>query len=177
MMKDVKELSNKFKKKEANPVVVNCIYWNTRGLGDGFKRHLTLEQLEELGKSEVTLLSETKCKTKLEIVGKQTFQTQLSGTNGVVAIYNSPNAKKIKAINENLLWSSCRHDGALVHYFTIYIPPNNKEIADLTLRQLQWHLKDIFSIDKDSLVVVTGDFNIVGMKKSDFLEREFKLTP
>jgi len=81
--------------------------------------------LDELGKSEVTLLSETKCKTKVEIIGKQSFQTQLSGTNGVVAIFNSSNAKKIKAINENLLWSTCRHDGALVHYFTIYIPPKN----------------------------------------------------
>ena len=83
---------------------------------------------------------------------------------------------KIKEILENLLWTSCIHDGALVHYSPIYIPPINTEIAELTLRQLQWHLKDTLSIDKDSLIVVAGDFNSVGLQKSEFLEKEFKMT-
>ena len=47
-------------------------------------------------------------------------------------------AKKIKAHNENVLWATDRHEGALVHYVTIYCPPNNTEMAEVTLRHLKW---------------------------------------
>jgi hypothetical protein len=42
LKKNFKELT-KNQKKKAAPIVIKCTYWNTRGLGDGFKRHLTLE--------------------------------------------------------------------------------------------------------------------------------------
>jgi len=35
-------------KKKAQEVIVKTAYWNTRCLGDGFKRSLTLETLESL---------------------------------------------------------------------------------------------------------------------------------
>jgi len=91
-------------------------------------------------KSDVVLMSETKCKTKIELTGKLTFQSDFSGKGGVAVIHNSSKAKKIKHINENIIWTTDRHDGALVHYLTVYTPPNNTEMADLTLRQLRWFL-------------------------------------
>ncbi len=44
-----------------------------------------------------------------------------------MALLNSADGKKIKHLNENILWVTDRHDGALVHYVTVYIPPNNEE--------------------------------------------------
>ena len=85
-------------------------------------------------------------------------------------MHASQNGEKIKAISENILWTTDRHDGALVHYITVYSPPNDSEMAEITLRHLKWLLTRIFFIDKDSLVVVAGDFNNVGMSKSDFLK-------
>ena len=95
-------------------------------------------------------------------------------------MHASQYGKKIKAIGENILWTTDRHDGALVHYITVYSPPNDSEMAEITLRHLKWFLTRIFFIDKDTLVVVAGDFNKVGMSKSEFLEqhfKHFKLTP
>ena len=165
-------------KKKAEQVLVKVAYWNIRSLGDGCNRSLKLDSLASLEiNPQVLLLSETKMKTKLELNDSLTFQTNLSGKGGAAALHTSPNARKIKALNENILWSTDRHEGALVHYVTVYTPPNDSEMADITLRQLSWILTRIFFIDKDSLVVVAGDLNKVGMKKSDFLENHFRLTP
>jgi endonuclease/exonuclease/phosphatase family metal-dependent hydrolase len=57
----------------------------------------------------------------------------------------------------------------------VYAPPNDSELAEHTLRQLKWVLTRIFFIDKESLVVVAGDFNKLGMSKSEFLESHFHL--
>ena len=56
-------------------------------------------------------------------------------------------------------------DGALVHFITVYIPPNNQEFADWIIANLHWILSRIFYMDKKSLVIVAGDFNVVSMKK------------
>lgn len=96
--------------------MINFLYLNVRMLGDGWNRTMKLEQLEELGKQDAILLSETKCKTRFEPLGKLAFQTELSGSKGSVTIFNSVNAKKVKALNENLLWTTKRVKGALVHY-------------------------------------------------------------
>ena len=103
-------------------------------------------------------------KTKLELNDSLTFKTNLSGKGGAAALLTSPNARKIKALNENILWSTHKYEGALVHYITVYTVPNDSDKADITLRQLSWILTKIFFIDKDSLVVVAGDLNKVGMK-------------
>ena len=44
------------------------------------------------------------------------------------------------------------------------------------MSNLNWMLNRIYFMDKDSLVVVAGDFNIVGMKKTKFLSNKFNLT-
>ena len=54
--------------------MVKIAYWNTRCLNDGYKWTQTLETLEELDfKPNVNLLSETKCKTKIELSDKMAF--------------------------------------------------------------------------------------------------------
>jgi len=60
-------------KREVNAVMINFLYLNIRVLGDGWNRTMKLEQLEELGKQDAILLSETKCKTRLEPLGKLAF--------------------------------------------------------------------------------------------------------
>ncbi len=99
------------------------------------------------------------------------------GNGGAVTIYKNDTAKLIKSINQNIVWSTSRFEGALVHFITVYIPPENKPIADLTLRQISWILYRIFEMDKDSKIVVAGDFNQIGMKRCQFIEDKFKLTP
>jgi hypothetical protein len=44
------------------------------------------------------------------------------------------------------------------------------------LRNVRWMLFRIFNIDKESSVIVSGDFNKVGMKKTAFIEQAFNLT-
>ena len=121
------------KKTPAREVMIKCSYWNTRCLGDDFKREMTLETLNNLNKSEVITLTETKCKTKLVLIDKMVFQTDSSAKGGAVNIFSSKYARKIKALNQNVLWTTDRHDGALVHNITIYIPPNNAEMAEITV--------------------------------------------
>ena len=163
---------------KAKPVMIQLLYWNVRCLGDDWKQALTLENLNSINKNtDVTMLSETKCKKKLDILGKNAFQTELSGQGGAVAIHTSSNAKIIKSLDQNVLWTTDIHDGALVNYVTLYIPPNSKEFAELSLRRLKWILYRIFLIDKYSKVVVAGDFNRIGMKETKFLESHFHLTP
>ena len=59
-------------KKKKEVVIVNCTYWNTRCLGDSFKRHLTLEKLEEPeSRSDSTVGNEVWDKTSN--IGKQSF--------------------------------------------------------------------------------------------------------
>jgi len=60
-------------KREVNAVIINFLYLNIRVLGDGWNRTMKLEQLEELGKQDAILLSETKCKTRLDPLGKLAF--------------------------------------------------------------------------------------------------------
>ena len=60
-------------KREVNEVMINFLYLNIRVLGDGWNRTMKLKQLEELGKQDAILLSETKCKTRLEPLGKLAF--------------------------------------------------------------------------------------------------------
>jgi hypothetical protein len=93
-----------------------------------------------------------------------------------VALFSSVNARKIKHLNENILWTTDRHDGALVHYVTVYVPPNNEAMAEITTRQLKYVLYRIFLIDRESKVVVAGDLNKLGMKKIRFITDHFHLT-
>ena len=56
------------------------------------------------------------------------FRSNLSGKGGVVAIHRSNNkARKIKHLDENIMWTTDRHDGALVHYITVYTPRNKDD--------------------------------------------------
>jgi D-arabinose 5-phosphate isomerase GutQ len=80
------------------------------------------------------MLSESKCQQKIEISHYLAFQTDLSGKGGAVALLNSAKRKKIKHLNENILWVTDRHDSALGQYVTVYIPPNNEEMAEITIR-------------------------------------------
>ena len=64
------------------------------------------------------LFSEAKCKTKVELPGKMALQSDLSGKDGVVAIHGTK-GRKIKHLNENIIWTTDRHDEALVHYLTV----------------------------------------------------------
>ncbi len=75
---------------------------------------LTLDNLDNFEqKLDVVLLSETKCKTKIELTGKMAFQSDLSRKGGVFAIHNFSKGKKIKHLGENIIWTTERHDGAL----------------------------------------------------------------
>lgn len=76
------------------------------------------------------------------------FWTDLSGKGGAVAIFSSKLAHKIKHLNENVLLTTDRNNGALVHYVTVYIPPNYKKMADICVRQLKWVLHKIVLMDK-----------------------------
>ena len=60
---------------------------------------------------------------------------------------------------------------------SIYIPPKNIDMAEVSLRQIKWILHRIFKTDPKSSVVLAGDLNRIGMAKSDFIEKEFQLTP
>ena len=68
------------------------------------------------------LLSETKCKKRWTCL-KIACKTELSGKGGALAIFDSNRAKMIKYLVENLLWTSNLHDGALMHYITVYVSP------------------------------------------------------
>jgi len=49
-------------------------YFNARTLGDGAKRVLTFDTIDNLEhKPEVVLTSKSKCKTKIEISGEMAF--------------------------------------------------------------------------------------------------------
>ena len=63
-----------------------------------------------------------------------------------------------------------------MHYIKVYVPLNNQQYADWTMSNLHWMLNIIFFMGKDFLVVVAGDFNIVGMKKNKFLLDKYNLT-
>lgn len=56
---------------------------------------------------------ETKCRTKIELTEKMTFQSDLSGRGGIAAIHISSKAREIKNFNENIIWNTVRNDGAL----------------------------------------------------------------
>jgi hypothetical protein len=75
------------------------------------------------------------------------FLTELTGRGGAVALHASNVAKKVKALFENILWNTDRHDGAVVKYLTVYTLPNETVMAEITLRQLKWVLTIIFFID------------------------------
>ena len=109
---------------------------NTKVLEGGWQRAEKPEAIKEtLGSTpNVLLLTEKKCKYKLELTDQLAFQTELSQRGGSISIFNSPNAKKVKALNENILWTTDRFEGALVHFFSVYIPQNNTEIAEICLR-------------------------------------------
>ncbi len=83
---------------------------------------------------DAIMLSETKCKQKIEVDRKLSFQTELAGNGGAVTIFKNDSAKLVKSLNQNIIWTTARFDGALVHFVTVYIPPENKTIADVTLR-------------------------------------------
>ncbi len=76
------------------------------------------------------------------------FWTDYSGKGGAVAIFSSKLAHKIKNLNENVILTTNRNNGSLVHYVTVYIPPNYKEMADICVRQLKWVLHKIVLMDK-----------------------------
>jgi hypothetical protein len=82
-------------------VALELLYWNFRCLGDDWKRSLTLETLNLIsGTTDTILLTETKCKKKLEIVvDKNAFQTTLSSLGGAVALHSSSRAKLIKSLD------------------------------------------------------------------------------
>ena len=82
----------------------------------------------------------------------------------------------VKAIARNILWTSCRHEGALIHYVTVYIPPNDTKEAKEYLRTLRWILFRISERDKKACIVVAGDFNKIAMEGVDFIEKDFGLT-
>jgi hypothetical protein len=75
------------------------------------------------------------------------FLRELTGRGGAVALNASNVARKVKALNENILCNTDRHDGAVVNYVTVYTLPNETEMAVITLRQLKWVLTKIFFID------------------------------
>jgi hypothetical protein len=60
---------------------------------------------------------------------------------------------------------------------SIYITPNNTEMAEVSLRQIKWILHRIFRTDSKSSVVLAGDLNRIGKAKSEFIEKEFHSTP
>jgi hypothetical protein len=55
--------------------------------------------------------------------------TKASPRGGAMALYSVPNARLVKAIENNILWTSCRHHGAMVHYVTVYITPEDTQEA------------------------------------------------
>ena len=165
--------------KEPKDEHITLGYWNTRGLGDGWKQQQTLEAINTYldGQPDILIRSETNCKAKINLHGLLSFQTRLSARGGTATIFQSEKSRRIKALNENIFWTTGRHEGALVHYICLYIPPNNATIADLTLRQTKWILHRIFKIDAQSKVIIAGDLNRVGMKKCAFLESQYQLKP
>ena len=76
--------ANDRKPKEAKEATFTVAYLNTRVLGDGWSRAEKLDAISDAleNKTHVTMLSETKCKTKLELPGQLAFQTELSGRGG-----------------------------------------------------------------------------------------------
>ncbi len=83
-----------------------------------------------------------------------------------MAIFNVPSAKMVKAIEKNILWTSCRHHGAMVHYVTMYITPQSTSEANEQLRNLRWILSRIRHIDRERYnAVVVGDLNKIAIGK------------
>jgi hypothetical protein len=72
-------------------VKVTLAYLNTRHLGDDWPRAEKLEDISDTLQvtPDVLMLSETKCKTKVELIDKLSFQTSLSQRGGALAIHNS----------------------------------------------------------------------------------------
>lgn len=64
-----------------------------------------------------------------------------------MGLFNLASARLVKAIGKNILWTTCRHDGALVHYLTVYITPNDTNEANEQIRNLRWILARISLID------------------------------
>jgi hypothetical protein len=52
----------------------------------------------------------------------------------MLAQYNTSTAKLVEAVDENIVWSTSRHEGALVHAITIIISPNYSAKANLVIR-------------------------------------------
>jgi len=98
----------------------------------------------------VTLLAETKCKKQISSNDRTVFQTQPGPKGGLVSLHRSSRAKLVKHLDSNLIWTTDVHDGALVHYIAVYIPPNDQDKSALTIRRLKWVLWRVFQIDKYS---------------------------
>jgi hypothetical protein len=75
----------------------------------------------------------------------------------------------IKALEKNVLWTSCRHDGALVHYVAVYIPPADTHSAREVMRALRWIIYRLFTLEKKPNIVIAGDFNSIAIKDTEFL--------
>jgi exonuclease III len=68
------------------------------------------------------------------------------------------------------LWSISNFNGLNVHCITVYIPPTDQEACDYFVRLIRFTLKElIFKRDMQAKVIVMGDFNLIGMKKVDFM--------
>jgi hypothetical protein len=75
-------------------------------------------------------------------------------------------------VKQNVLWTTGRFEGALVHTIAVYIPPGDKDEAYEIIRNLHWILYRIFILILRS---VTGDFNRVGLSFTDFLHDEYDI--
>lgn len=64
----------------------------------------------------------------------------------------------------------------MIHAVTVYIPPGDTKETKRIIRLLRWILFRIFNMDAKSSVMVMGDFNLIAMKKTDFLNSQYGLT-
>jgi exonuclease III len=61
-----------------------------------------------------------------------------------------------------------------VHVITVYLPPDNNnsniETSNFYIRLIRFTIKElILAKDKNSKIMIMGDFNQYGMKKTDFI--------
>jgi hypothetical protein len=90
-------------------------------------------------------------------IGHQTMKNSLGGCWQGLVNFNS--SKLIKGLNQNIIWSITYLLGVPVHTLTVYMPCGTKKNQEPVSRDLAWILYRVFSINPESKVVVTGDFN------------------
>jgi hypothetical protein len=85
---------------------------------------------------DIVSLVETKLSKNVHLKGGKTLQTPFNTRGGCWQNLKAASYQRVKAIENNILWSTANFSGALIHIITAYLPSHVKEEADEVLRNL-----------------------------------------